>query len=326
MTLLLPALAASGPLVTNRVYTMDALALLRALPDASVNAVITDPPYPEVDRDYGRLTEDDFHVLMHGVVKEIRRILKPKSSAVFVLQPNSEKVGRMRTWLWDFMSWVGREWNIVQDAYWWNFTTMATVHCSYGLMRPSVKYLVWVGDPDCYRDQSAVLWHPSDATMAIDLQDRALKYHPSGHHFRRGKVLQGVLDNGGASPFNLLPMSNTNSITSGGANGHGAATPHDLIEWWIGYVTRPGDIVCDPFMGSGTVALTARAMGRLYIGSDKEPKYVEIARRLLSSSYTLPLPLPDAAPVVAQQLPLTMDVADAARRARAATAAGERAT
>ena len=41
---------------------------LAELPSSSVDAIVSDPPYPEVDRDYGRLTEDEWHILMRRVV------------------------------------------------------------------------------------------------------------------------------------------------------------------------------------------------------------------------------------------------------------------
>jgi DNA modification methylase len=70
--------------------------LLKTLGDGSVDAIITDPPYPEITRDYGRMTEVEWHEMMRGVVAEARRVLKPSGSAVFILQPNSRKVGSMR--------------------------------------------------------------------------------------------------------------------------------------------------------------------------------------------------------------------------------------
>ena len=98
---------------------------------------------------------------------------------------------------------------------------------------------------------------------------------------RRGRVASAVLERGGTTPFNLIPLSNANSTTSGGANGHGAATPAELMEWWIKYITQPNQIVLDPFMGSGTTALVARAHGRNYIGSELNADYVAIARERL---------------------------------------------
>ena len=143
----------------------DCLEWLTTLPDKSVDAVVSDPPDPEISRDYGRLTEGEWHTLMRGVVEQSRRVLKPHGSAVFILQPNSERVGRMRPWLWEFMAWTAREWNMVQDAWWWNTSAPPTVHVhrKNGLMRPSVKACVWLGEPDCLRNQDAVLWTETDA-------------------------------------------------------------------------------------------------------------------------------------------------------------------
>src|SRR6185312_5641104 len=133
----------------------DCLRVLPSIPDGSIDAVVTDPPYPYVDRDYGHWTEAEWFALMDPVVSHCRRVLKPTGSAVFILQANQEKVGRTRPWLWRFMAKWCEEWNMVQDAWWWNHARSPTVHCSRGngLMRPSVKAMVWCGPPDCYRNQ-----------------------------------------------------------------------------------------------------------------------------------------------------------------------------
>jgi hypothetical protein len=92
---------------------------LKKLASRSIDSLITDAIYPEVDREYGRITENVWHALMREVVFEARRILKPAGSMVVILQPNSERVGRMRLWPWEFVAWAGRKWNLVQDCYWW---------------------------------------------------------------------------------------------------------------------------------------------------------------------------------------------------------------
>ena len=79
--------------------------------------------------------------MMKAVVKECRRVLKPKGSAVFVLQPNSEQLGKMRPWIYEFVAWACREWNVVQDAYWWAINTLPLGRRDVGLMRRSVKWL-----------------------------------------------------------------------------------------------------------------------------------------------------------------------------------------
>jgi hypothetical protein len=52
--------------------------VMKTLPDQSINAVFCDPPYPEISRDYGRMTEKDWHAMMRSVVTECRRVLKPR--------------------------------------------------------------------------------------------------------------------------------------------------------------------------------------------------------------------------------------------------------
>lgn len=264
----------------------DCLEILPTLAGASVDCVITDPPYPEIDRDYGRMTEAEWWNMMMGVCRETRRILKPTGSAVFILQANSRKVGSMRGWLWEFMSWVCHEWNMVQDAYWWNFTTAPTVHAhrTIGLMRPSVKSCVWAGAANCYRTQDAVLWTESDASKANLFRDRALAYAPSGYSRRQARTAEAAIERGGVTPFNLLPVSNSNAHDSAGSNGHGAGTPLELAKWWTRYICPPGGVVIDPFIGSGTMGLAAMEYGNSIIGIEKDAGYFAIAQKRIEQA------------------------------------------
>ena len=253
---------------------------------ASVDAVITDPPYPEIDRDYGRMSESEWQDMMRSVVHQCRRVLKPSGSAMFVLQPNSEKVGQMRPWLWDFLAWAARYWNQVQDVYWWNYVMPPTAHCQrkYGLMRPSMKLCVWLGDPECYRDQDAVLWEESDHAKAQTQAARAGRFKaprgvgPSGHSRDKLRVGEAAVERGGVTPFNVIPMCNSDPKS----RIHGATTPRDLAEWWARYITKPGDTVLDPFSGTGTIPRVAAELGREAIGIEKMLKYHEIAKWRLS--------------------------------------------
>lgn len=261
------------------------LEVLPGLPSGSVDSVITDPPYPEISRAYGRMTEAEWHAMMRRVVPEVRRVLKPTGSAVFVLQPNSRKVGSMRPWFWEFMAWACHKWNLIQDAYWWNFTAAPTVHVhrTKGLMRPSVKPCVWLGPPDCYRNQDAVLWTAAQSTWAIDRSDRALRRHPSGLTKRNRRILDCVRERGGSTPFNLLPVSNSDS-GNGSVNVHGARTPLPLCSWWTRYLCPPGGTVLDPFSGTATVGLAALKHGCHYIGIEKMPEYHAIAEKRLAEA------------------------------------------
>ena len=271
--------------MTWRVEHGDCVDLMRGMADASVDAVVCDPPYPEVDRPYGRMTVPAWEAMMHAVVRESRRVLKPRGSAVFVLQPNSERVGSLRPWLFDFISWCSREWNVVQDVWWWNHASPPTVHCheTIGLMRPSLKACVWVGDADCYRDQSAVLWSESDAQKAMVAEDR-LTYNPSGVHMNKARVAASALRRGGVTPFNVLPFANADSSGSGNFEGHGAGTPFALCDWWVRYICPAAGTVLDMFAGGGTVGVATVRRGCFYVGIEREAEYVEIARSRINAA------------------------------------------
>ncbi len=268
----------------------DCLELMKTLADGSVDAVITDPPYPCIKRAYGYWTEAEWFDLMRPVVRECMRLLKPTGSAVFILQPNSERVGRMRMWLWEFMLWVGKEWGIVQDAYWWNHASPPGIHShrDIGLLRPSMATVVWGGPADCYRSQEEVLWEPSQTTKAADLEDRALRYNPSGWHGRRGRACAVSIERGGVTPFNVLPIGNTDSQSSAGALGHGAGKPLALCKWWVRYLCPPGGVVLDPFSGSGTVGLAALGQGRDAILIERDAGYVAIAEKRIAAAQGKP--------------------------------------
>lgn len=261
-------------------YTLhhgDCLPWLASLPPESVDAVVCDPPYAEIDRDYGRMSEPEWETFAHTLVRASLRVLKPQGSAVFIVQPNSERVGRMRAWVFRFLAWCSEELpretggriGLVQDAWWWNTAAMPTVHCNRdrGLMRGAIKPCVWIGPEDCYRDQGAVLWKESDANTARRASGRVkFEHHPSGAHVRQERI--SLADRGGVTPMNLLPFAATDSVSSAGASGHGAGTPYDLAAWWVRYLCPRGGVVCDPCGGTFTMGLAAVRQGRCFLGCE----------------------------------------------------------
>ena len=263
-------------------YHGDCLEIMPTLADCSVDAVITDPPYPEIDRAYGRLTEAQWWDLMMDVCRETRRILKPTGSAVFILQPNSRKVGSMRGWLWEFMAWVCRDWNMVQDVYWWNTTALPTGEgIRRGLPKHASKPCVWAGNPDCYRNRVAVLQPIKSSSAEIERmrQDTRLVNKPSNTQTRMSSFAQSLAINGGAIPSNVLAIANANSQSSSGAYGHGAGTPLKLADWWTRYIVPTGGTVLDPFNGAGTMAIAAIQNGCNYIGIEKEAAYIDASHK-----------------------------------------------
>lgn len=266
--------------MSQTIHEGDCLEVMRGMADASVDAVVTDPPYPCIKRTYGYWTEEQWWALMRPVVAEVRRLLKPTGSAVFILQSNQEHVGRERPWLWEFMAWVAREWNMVMPLWWWNHAAQPGIHAQrkYGLCRRGLHAIIWAGNPDCHRNQEAVLWEPSDAMKLVGLEDRSLHRTPSGWSVRPGCCAEAVAERGGVTPFDVIPMANTNSSTSSGAHGHGAGKPVALAEWLLRYLCPVGGTVLDPFLGSGTTLVAAARLGFNGVGIERGAEYVAIAR------------------------------------------------
>lgn len=68
------------------------------------------------------------------------------------------------------------------------------------------------------------------------------------------------------------------SIKARQQNFHPTVKPIKLMAYLITLGSRPGDIVLDPFVGSGTTCIAAKMLGRKYVGIDLEKQYVKIAK------------------------------------------------
>lgn len=73
-----------------------------------------------------------------------------------------------------------------------------------------------------------------------------------------------------------------------GKKAHSTQKPEKLLYKIIAASTKPGDIVLDPFMGSGTTGAVAKSLGRNYIGIEREPNYKKIADKRIASVEYLP--------------------------------------
>ena len=118
---------------------------------------------------------------------------------------------------------------------------------------------------------------------------------PSQHHVGDKSFLQ---DNGGAIPPNVLvppnaedlplevlPISNTSSndryrrlCKEKGLSSHPAVMPESLVEFFVKFLTDPGDIVLDPFAGSNTTGSVAERLERQWLGIEASAAYIETSQ------------------------------------------------
>lgn len=78
------------------------------------------------------------------------------------------------------------------------------------------------------------------------------------------------------------PSSIQSFATSDNLGGHPCAKPVRWLSWLVGLVSLDGDVILDPFMGSGTTLRAAKDLGRRAIGIEIEERYCEIAAKRMA--------------------------------------------
>jgi site-specific DNA-methyltransferase (adenine-specific)/site-specific DNA-methyltransferase (cytosine-N4-specific) len=112
---------------------------------------------------------------------------------------------------------------------------------------------------------------------ALSATDKIRDESRAGSGF--GKNVSNWVGRDKVYPTNVLHMA-----TEVSNQRHSAAFPVSLPAWFIQLFTREGDLVLDPFMGSGTTAVAARSLCRHYTGIEKEADYCDIARQRLATT------------------------------------------
>jgi modification methylase len=88
----------------------------------------------------------------------------------------------------------------------------------------------------------------------------------------------------------LLPISTgAERIKVNGRKAHSTQKPEALLYRIILASSNPGDVVLDPFFGSGTTGAVAKKLGRRWIGVERDAEYVELARRRIDAIPAMPL-------------------------------------
>ncbi len=117
-----------------------------------------------------------------------------------------------------------------------------------------------------------VIWFTKPYAVGTTIADNALKHEVGG--FNQEAFLKYTEE-----PNNVLDMG----FTSGESGLHPTQKPVLLMQALIELTTQPGQIVLDPFCGSGTTAVAARNTNRHYLACDISPEFCDIARERLAT-------------------------------------------
>lgn len=253
----------------------DCAEVLKELPENSVDLAFTSPPYADQRKStYGGIHPDKYVQWFLPISKELLRVLKP--TGTFVLNIKEKVVDgerstyvmelilemRKQGWLWteEFIwhkknCYPGKWPNRFRDA--WERLLQFNKEKKFNMYQEEV--MVPMGD-----------WAKSRLRNLSDT-DKIRDESKVGSGF--GKNISNWIDRDKAYPTNVLHLA-----TECGNKNHSAAFPEELPEWFIKLFTRPGDMVLDPFMGSGTTNFVAQRMHRNSIGIELLPEHYQMVK------------------------------------------------
>lgn len=270
-------------------YCGDALELMADLEDGSVDLVFTSPPFAlQRQKEYGNKDQHEYIDWLAKFATVVRRKLKDTGSFVLDLGGAYQKGVPTRS-LYNFRipirfcDEVG--FFLAEDFYWHNPAKLPSpiewVNKRKLRAKDSVNTVWWFSKTEWPKaDVTKVLAPYSDRMKKLLKDPQAFyspKVRPSGHdignNFGR--------DNGGAIPSNLLQIPNTDSNGSYlrgcktvGTKAHPARFPAKLPEFFIKFLTEPGDLVVDIFAGSNTTGVVAEALERKWLAYELSAEYL----------------------------------------------------
>ena len=259
--------ALPGAVAPNRVLVGDCLEELAKLPDASVDLVFADPPYNlQLERELLRPNNTvvdgvddawdkfssfaDYDGFSRAWLGECRRVLKP-DGAIWVIG-SYHNIFRLGVALQDLGFWIQN------DVIWRKTNPMPNFRGKR--FTNAHETLIWAG-----RDAKSRVTFNYEAMKALndDIQMRSDWLFP---------ICSG--------PERLKDGE--------GRKAHPTQKPEALLSRILLATSNPGDLVLDPFFGTGTTGAVARRLGRRWLGIERDADYAEAARRRIDRVRPLP--------------------------------------
>ncbi len=245
-----------GPFELGRVYQGDCRELLRQVPDASVPMVFMDPPYGHNNND-GDLAHRWEAALGlpakdHG---EARPIANDGQEATPLLADVLRELARV-------------------------VTPDCCCCCCCGGGGPDPQFARWslLMNEKPWTFFHAVVWDKMGLGMGWRYR-RNYELVLVAH--RRGGKLRWEWQGAGVETGNVVRLPNEGRTSTMAGRGHPADKPVELVEHFLRLHTKPGDIVLDPFAGSGTTGVACKRLGRRFLGFEIDPHWCEVANRRL---------------------------------------------
>jgi site-specific DNA-methyltransferase (adenine-specific) len=283
----------------GELWRADVLELLGQLPDSSVDLVVTDPPYAIDKAEWDEFESLEVYVAWCDLwLAEVARVLAPHGSAYvcgfseILADVKVRSAGRF----------AGCRWLI------WYYRNKANLGRDWGRSHESILHLRKAA---ARVDVDAIRIPYNGHTTKYPARIQAVSSQYGGERARRDRWEPNPL---GAKPRDVIELPVI-------CNGMSEKTPHTtqkpeaLIEKLILASSSPGQLVVDPFVGSGTTAVVAARLGRAWLAGDRDPRFVGLARERILAQQATPLAASPSPPRAAgRAVPASPAVTRAARR------------
>jgi len=228
---------------------------MKLVPDSSIHLMVTSPPYnarKEYDED---LTLEEYLRLLESVFRETYRVLVPGGRACINVAN------------------LGRKPYIPLNA----FISLMMVEIGF-LMRGEI---IWDKGSSVGSSTAWGSWLSASNPTLRDVHEYVLVF--SKGRFKRQK--NGKVSTIERDDFLELTKSVWQFPTESASRvGHPAPFPVELPRRLIELYTFEGDVILDPFMGSGTTAIAALETGRHFVGYELDPEYTDLAKQRIQAS------------------------------------------
>ena len=252
----------------------DCLDILKNLPTNSVDLIVTSPPYADQRKDtYGGIHPDRYAEWFLPITGELLRVIKP--TGTFILNIKEKTVdGERHTYVLDLIKGMRAQgWLWTEEFIW------SKKNCFPGKwpnrFRDAWERLLQFNKQKKFNMyQEAVMVPMGDwaKTRLKNLSETDLRRDNSRVGSGFGKNVSKWVGREMAYPTNVLAMA-----TETGNKQHSAVFPKELPIWFIKLFTNEGDVVLDPFLGSGTTSIAAISLNRNSIGIEIKDDYYKLA-------------------------------------------------
>ena len=257
----------------NTVICGDCVSVMARLPAQCARLVIADPPYFRVLRDQKWDTQwPDAEAYLQWSAQWLEaamRLLLPGGLLYCFGQ-----LGKREHALLHLMSQAARRWQF-HDLIIWD---RAVGYNQRGdSFTPAYEMILVLrrADGPVFFNKDAVREPYDAATKTLYARDKRYKDAAARQaHLQKGKYAT-----------NLWRIPSLKGASKEKA-GHPSQKPRAVIERIVASSSAPGDLVIDPFLGSGTTAVVAQAMGRAWLGIEQSAEYAALARARISSQLT----------------------------------------